>query len=210
MLFYDYHDAPNPRVVRMFAAEKGIALPLRPLDLNRGENRKPPYVTEINRTGQVPALQLDDGRVICEILPICEYLEELHPAPALIGATPEDRAEARQWTRWIDLKYVERMTEACVVQAGPIRDLYSRFNYKTMLPPEMWEICMAVAHEKLAWFDAEMAGRTFVCGNRLTLADIHLFVFIDFFEGLGLNFPRALSWVAGHYDRMKARPSAAA
>jgi glutathione S-transferase len=210
MLFYDYHDAPNPRVVRMFAAEKGIELPKRHVDVAKGENHRPPYSTEVNRTGQVPALQLDDGRVICEILPICEYLEDVFPERPMIGATPADRAEARMWTRWIDLKYVERMTEACVVNPGPIREHYARYNYKTLLPPEMGPVCAAIAHEKLAWFDAEMKGREFVCGPRITLADVHLFVFLDFFELLGLGFPRELGWVADHYARMKARPSAAA
>lgn len=220
MLLYDYHDAPNPRVVRMFAAEKGIELPKQAIDVRAGENRRPPYLTEINRTGQVPALLLPSGQVITEILPICEYLEERFPEPALIGDTPEARAETRMWTRWLDLKYVERMTEACVVRAGPIRDLYARNNYKTMLPPEDGAVLAAIAREKLAWFDAEMrrlggqtgadAGRPFVCGARLTLADIHLFVFLDFFEVLGLPYPRECVWVDGFYRRMSARPSAAA
>jgi glutathione S-transferase len=210
MLYWDYHSAPNARVPRMFAAEKGIELPLRAVDVRGGENHRAPYNTEVNRTGQVPALQLDDGTVIWEILPICEYLEEIHPAPALIGTDPKSRAQTRMWTRWIDLNYVERMTEACVVRPGPIRELYARYNYKTMSPPQEWETCAAIAREKLAWLDAEMAGREFVCGERLSLADIHLFVFLDFFEGLGLNYPRELAWIADFYRRMGARPSAGA
>jgi glutathione S-transferase len=210
MLFYDYHDAPNPRVVRMFAAEKGMDLPKRAVDVRGGENHRAPYNTEVNRTGQVPALALDDGRVITEILPICEYLEEIHPERALIGRTPEERAETRMWTRWIDLKYVERMTEACVVRPGPIRDHYARFNYKTLLPPEDGAILAQIAREKLAWFDAEMRGRAFVCGDRLTLADVHLFVFLDFFEVLGLEYPRECAWVDDFYRRMRQRPSASA
>jgi glutathione S-transferase len=210
MIFYDYHNAPNPRVVRMFAAEKGIDLPKRKVDVRAGENHRPPYSTEINRTGQVPALQLDSGRVITEILPICEYLEELYPEPALIGRDPEERAVTRMWTRWIDLKYVERMTEACVVRSGPIRDLYAQWNYKTMLPPEQGATLAQIARDKLAWLDAGLSGREFVCGERLTLADVHLYVFLDFFEKLGLNYPRECVWVHDFYARMGVRPSAAA
>ena len=208
--FYDYTNAPNPRVVRMFAVEKGLLLPLVPVDVAGGENHRPPYNTRINRTGQVPALELEDGSVICEILPICEYLEELQPERALIGSTPEERAQTRMWTRWIDLKYVERMTEACVVQAGPIRNLYAQHNYKTMLPPDMGEVCAQIAREKLLWFDAEMSGREFICGERFSVADIHLFVFLDFFEMLGLNFPREAAWVNDFYQRVQQRPSASA
>lgn len=210
MLLHDYVDAPNPRVVRMFLAEKGASVPTRQVDLANQENRRPPYVTEINRTGQVPALQLDDGSAICEILPICEYLEECFPEPALIGSTPEERARTRMWTRWIDLKYVERMTEAIVVREGLVRRIYRKFNYKTMLPPEMAPVCAQIALEKLAWLDAEMGDRAFVCGPRLTLADIHLFCFLDFFERNDLGHPRELRWVDDFHRRMAARPSAAA
>ena len=210
MIYFDYRDAPNARVPRMFAAEKGLHLQVRPVDVRGGENHRPPYSTEVNRTGQVPALQLDDGFVLREMLPICEYLEELHPEPALIGATPRERAETRMWTRWIDLKYVERMTDACVTRPGPIRQLYSRHNYKTMLPETDGDVLARMALEKLAWFDGEMAGRSFVCGDRFTLADIHLYVFLDFFEKLGLHFPRELAWVDDFYRRAGARESASA
>lgn len=209
MLFYDYHTAPNPRVVRMFAAEKGLELNKRHVDVMGGENHRAPYATEVNRTGQVPALQLDDGTVITEILPICEYLEDIHPERPMIGATPVERAETRMWTRWIDLKYVERMTEACVVRKGPIRDMYARYNYKTLLPPEMAGHCADTAYEKLAWFNGEMAGRTFVCGDRFTLADVHFYVFLDFFEQIALPYPRELAWVDDFYQRVGKRPSAA-
>jgi glutathione S-transferase len=114
------------------------------------------------------------------------------------------------WTRWIDLKYVERMTEACIVRNGPIRDVYTKYNYKTILPPECSEMCVQIAHEKLDWFNTEMNGREYVCGDRFTLADIHLFVFLRFFEKIGLNYPRELRWIDDHFRRIGARPSSTA
>src|ERR1700733_3681779 len=89
---------PNPRVVKMFMAEKGIDLPREKVDLMKGENRQPAYQSK-NPAGQTPALELDDGRIVAEILVICEYLEEKHPTPVLIGSTPEERAVTRMWTR---------------------------------------------------------------------------------------------------------------
>lgn len=88
MLYYDFKDAPNAQVPRMFAAEKSICLPTRSVDVRAAENHCAPYNVDINRTGQVPALQLDDGFVVCEIHAICEYLEDWQPAPALIGSNP--------------------------------------------------------------------------------------------------------------------------
>jgi glutathione S-transferase len=99
---------PNPRVVRMFMAEKGIQLELVKVDLMGGENRREPYLSK-NPSGQSPVLELDDGRYLAEITVICEYLYEKKPDPPLIGRTPEERAETRMWVRRIDLNIAEPM-----------------------------------------------------------------------------------------------------
>ncbi len=205
MLFYDYHGAPNPRVVRMFAAEKGIDLPIHALDLAGGETTQAPYITHINRTGQIPALVLDNGFALREVLPICEYLEEVFPEPPLIGATPEERAEARMWTRYIDLKYCETMSQACIVAEGEIREHYLRTN--RLLPSSVAPDLTAIANDRLRWIDGELVGRQFVCGPRFTLADVHFFCFLDFFELIGFPYPRDLVWLDEYYQRIKARPS---
>ena len=79
MKFYN-SIGPNPRVVKMFMAEKGIDIPRVEVNLMAGENRQPDYVAK-NPAGQMPALELDDGVILAEILPICEYLDEVHPTP---------------------------------------------------------------------------------------------------------------------------------
>ena len=93
---------PNPAVVAMFLAEKGVEIPVEKVDLMGGENRQAPYVAK-NPAGQLPCLELDDGSHLAEITAICEYLDEKYPSPPLIGTTPEERAETRMWTRRIDL-----------------------------------------------------------------------------------------------------------
>src|ERR1700749_3362107 len=100
---------PNPRVVKMFLAEKGLDVERVEVDLRGGENRRPPYNVDVNRAGQTPALELDDGARVTEITAICEYLEEAQPAPPLIGKTALDRAQTRTWTRRADLKVCEPM-----------------------------------------------------------------------------------------------------
>jgi len=93
MKFYN-SIGPNPRVVNMFMAEKGIDIPKERVDLMAGDNRKEPYLSK-NPAGQMPALELDDGVVLCEILPICEYLDETHPNPPLLPKDPLPRAKVR-------------------------------------------------------------------------------------------------------------------
>ena len=97
---------PNPRIVRMFMAEKGIDMPKQTVDLRGGENRQAEHLKR-NPHGQMPTLELDDGSYLSEITAICEYLEEKNPKPAMIGSTPEERAECRMWTRRVDLNICE-------------------------------------------------------------------------------------------------------
>ena len=208
MLLYDYHKAPNPRVVRMFAAEKGIEIPTYQLDLRGDENRRAPYRTEINRTGQVPTLVLDNGFALREVFAICEYLEEIFPAHPLIGTTAEERAEARMWSRFIDLRYVEPMSVVCVTAEGPIRDHHAPHEH--LLPSSVAIHLKGLAHHWLTWINAELEGRHFVCGDRFTLADIHLFCFVDFFGKVGFAHPRGLAWIDRHYNDIAARKSAVA
>ena len=79
---------PNPHVVRMFMAERGVDIAKEEIDIMAGANRQPDYL-EKNPHGQSPALVLDDGALITEITAICEYLDETSPGDSLIGATPE-------------------------------------------------------------------------------------------------------------------------
>src|SRR5262249_30639766 len=93
---------PNPKLVRMFAAEKGYQFAaVAEVDLLGGANRKGPYL-EKNPAGQLPSVELDDGRVISETITICELIEETKPTPALIGTNPADRAETRMWVRRVE------------------------------------------------------------------------------------------------------------
>lgn len=203
MLFYD-SIGPNPRMVRMFMAEKGIDIPTVKLDLRAGENRREPYLSK-NPSGQMPALELDDGTVLAEITAICEYLDETSPAPSLIGNTAEERAVTRMWTRRIDLNIVEPLSNGFRYAEG-----LKLFQNRIRCIPAAAADLKAIAQDKLTWLDGLIAGRSFICGERITLADILLFPFLDFFAGVGQPLNPDNKNIAAWYDRMKARPSAAA
>jgi glutathione S-transferase len=203
MKFYN-SIGPNPRVVKMFMAEKGLDIPREDVDLMSGANRKEPYLSK-NPAGQMPALELDDGVVISEILPICEYLEEVHPTPALIGANPEERGVTRMWTRRIDLNICEPMANGFRFGEG-----LQLFQNRIRTIPQASADLKTVAKEKLAWLDGLIAGKQWIVGDRFTLADIHLFVFIEFGAQVGQPLDPANKNLAAWKDRVAARPSAAA
>lgn len=194
---------PNPRVVRMFMAEKGIDIPRVEVDLRAGENRQEAHVKR-NPSGQMPTLELDDGRYLAEITAICEYLEEKHPSPPLIGTTPEERAMTRMWTRRIDLYIVEPMLNGFRSGEG-----LAFFKPRLRVMPQAADDLKTLAQEKIAWLDGLIAGHDFIAGSRFTLADILLFCTMDFAATVGQPVNRDNRNIAAWYDRVKARPSAA-
>ncbi len=192
---------PNPRVVNVFLAEKGEDLPRETVDLMSGENRQDAHLAR-NPAGQIPTLELDDGSFIAEIFPICEYLEERFPTPALIGTTPEERAVTRMWTRRIDLNVIENMTNGFRYGEG-----LSIFEDRIHVIPQAADDLKQIAQEKLAWLDGLIAGREFIVGDRFTLADIGLYAFLEFGGQVGQPLDPKLENVQAWYTRVAARPS---
>jgi glutathione S-transferase len=203
MKFYN-SIGPNPRVVKMFMKEKGIEIPFEEIDLMKGDNRREPYLSQ-NPSGQMPSLELDNGAFIAEITAICEYLDEKFPGTSLVGSTPEERAETRMWTRRADLKVCEPLANGFRFSQG-----LGLFKDRMRCLPEAADGLKAVAQDGLAWFDQQLAGREFLAGKRMTLADILLFCFLDFGAAVGQPLNPELKNLGAWYERMKARPSAAA
>ncbi len=195
---------PNPRIVRMFANEKGIQLDHQEVDLMGAENRQDQYKTK-NPAGQLPCLELDDGTVISEVTAICEYLEDTQPSPALVGENAKDKAETRMWTRRVDLNILEPLANGFRYGEG-----LAIFKDRIPTVPEASAGLKRVARTNLAWLDGLMKGNDFLCGDRFTLADILLYVFLDFGAGVGQPVPEDLPNIQAWFKRVGARPSAEA
>ena len=204
MKFYN-SGGPNPRMVRMFMAEKGFDVPKVDVDLMGGENRREAY-TKVNPAGQCPALELDDGTVLAEITAICEYVDEKKKdTPSLIGDTPEERAKTRMWTRRIDLNIAEPALNGFRFSQG-----LKLFEKRIRCIPEAADGLKATAQDRLKWLDGLMGDKPFVAGDKLTMADIMLFAMVDFMGQVGQALPADCKNLTAWYGRMKARPSAAA
>ena len=196
---------PNPRMVRMFMAEKGFDVPRVDVDLLRGENRREPYLMA-NPSGQCPALELDDGTVLAEITAICEYVDEKKKdTPSLIGDTPEERARTRMWTRRIDLNICEPAANGFRFAEG-----LKMFKDRLHCIPQAADDLKKSAQLWLGKLDKLMEGKKFICGDRFTMADVLLFNWLDFFAGMGQPIDPALKNVVAWHARVGARPSAKA
>jgi glutathione S-transferase len=186
----------------MYLAEKGISIPKKDVDLMGAENRKPPY-TDRNPGGQLPALELDNGKCIGETVAIFEYLEEKHPTPSLIGATAEERAEARQWQRRIELQITEHLYNGFRYAEGA-----ELFKTRMRILPEASAGLKAIVQDKLKWLDAQLEGKEYIAGNRFTVADIILYCALDFGGSVGQKIDPSQKNVNTWFKRVESRPSA--
>ena len=195
---------PNPHVVRMFIAELGLDIEKEEVDLMGGENRQAEHLSR-NPSGQMPTLELDDGGFLAEITVICEYLDEINGNSDLIGKTPQERAETKMWVRRIDLQIIEPLTNGFRSAEG-----YEFFKERLHLIPQAADDLKAIAQERLAWLDQQLEGKEFICGDRLTLADIMLYCFLNFGATVGQPINEGNKNISALYAKLDSLDSASA
>lgn len=203
MLFFNSpNPAPNPRRVRIFAAEKGITLPTRDLSILDREHKSDKFLA-LNPRGQTPALQLDDGTVISESVAICRYLEGLHPEPALFGRDPREQALIEMWSRRVEM-----------ILMPPVGAVWVHTHPFTARLPgrntEWGESNRPRVDEALRFFDSALQNREFLAADHYTIADILLLTTVDFAGFIGIAMSDDLVSLRAWHARVSARPSAAA
>ena len=196
--------APNPRRVAMFMAEKAISgIEIVPLDLNTLEHKSADFRVK-SPMARVPALELDDGRVLTETRAICTYLEGLHPSPNLMGVDAEERAFIEMADRRVEW-YFMLPAASCVRHTHP--------GLAPLENPQFPDFGQAQAPKVLefaTWLDAELQRQPWVAGERFTVADITAFCTLEFARLMRFKADRAgLTALQAWRDKMAARPSAA-
>ncbi|MEQ8655158.1 MAG: glutathione S-transferase [Kiloniellales bacterium] len=210
MKLYDFKMAPNPRRVRVFAAEKGIDIPKVEVDLGNRSQLNSDYVAKTT-LAEVPALELDDGTVITESTAICAYLEGLQPEPALMGTTPLEKAQIVMWDRRVELHGLQAVAEAFRNGNAFFKDrgLAGPIDYAQI--PELAERGKVRFLAFLDQLDRRLADAPYLAGDGFSIADITAMIVCDFAKVIkqGPPFdgrPNLQAW----YERVSARPSAKA
>lgn len=201
MLLYTTARAPNPRRVLMFLAEKGIHdIPLQEIDLNAQEHKSEAFRTK-SPLAKVPALELDDGRVLTETRAICTYLEGLHPEPNLMGRDFEERAFIEMADRRAEWYLLANIAN-CVRHTHPGLAPLEQPQF-----PDFGHAQARKVREVAGWFDEVLARQPWIAGERFTIADITAFCAIEFaklmkFKPADEGFVALQAW----RDRVAERP----
>lgn len=202
MKLYDFPLAPNPKKVRVYLAEKGLAMPIEPVDAINGANRTPEFLAK-NPLGGLPVLELDDGSHLAESLAIIEYLEELHPDPPMLGRAPLERARVRAAERICELGVLSNV-------AAVFQNTSPFFAQRLKQSADAADNGRTRLAANLKVLDGLIGDRPFVCGDRPTIADCTLFAALEFAEFAGLPLDPAYANLRRWHAAFKTRPSAAA
>ncbi|MYM34691.1 glutathione S-transferase family protein [Duganella sp. FT50W] len=203
MKLYTSARAPNPRRVTMFIAEKGIeGIEQVQIDLGAGQHRSADYLAR-NPFGRVPALELDDGRILCETRAICSWLEGYAPEPNLMGEGYDERAFIEMTDRRVELHLFYGIAN-CVRHTHPGLAALEQPQF-----PDYGAAQGAKMRETARWLDQVLAAQPFVAGQRFTIADITAFCALEFARGLMRFKPgsEGLAHLQAWRDRIAERPS---
>lgn len=200
MLLYQDPRAPNPRRVRIFLAEKGVAYDTIEVLIATDQHLSVEYRRK-HPLSLLPVLELGDGRIIRESMAICRYIEECHPEPNLFGADPWERSQIEQWNRHAELELLI-----------PIQNIFRNTNAfwqgRIKQAPEFAAIMTDLVGARLEWLDTELSQRTYMAGDRFTVADITAFCAIDFGRVAKIRLdPEKHKHLVAWHARCAERPS---
>ena len=203
MKLYDLPPSPNARRVRIFIAEKGLEIPIVPVNMMTGENQSEDYLAK-NSLGKMQLLELDDGTCIAESAAICRYLEEMNPNPPLMGRNPLERALVEMWHRRMELEFLIPMITIFLHTGEMWKDRVTQI-------PQVAETGILNVKERMEWLDRELDGKEFITGEDYTVADIAAqCAFVMGKAALGLRIAEDQLNLSNWFTRVSSRPTARA
>ncbi len=191
---YDFATSPNCQRVKVVLAEKKLPFEIVPVDLKKGDQKKPDYL-KLNPYGKVPVI-IDGATVLYESCVINEYLEEKYPEPSLMPKEPAKKAKIRILTDYgmahLDAPYQKLRQEL-------MKDSKERNQ-------EVIEGAKKELKNLLQRFEREIGDQPYLAGD-FSLVDAALIPRFLRMEGFGVlpdpSLPRLGKWL----QKMKERPS---
>lgn len=204
MKLYIFPVAPNPTRVRLYLAEKReagakfdveeVMVSLIDKEQQSAEHRAR------NPLAKLPVLETDDGEFLTESAAIIEYLEELVPEPAMIGATPFARARTRE---------LDRIVEVGVLR--PLADIVHATDSPLGWPPNpaVAEHARALLPPNLAILEDRLSdGRPFLMGEQPSIADCTLAAAFQFGRMKSVELPASHEAIERWDEAFRERVSA--
>lgn len=207
MKLHTFPEAPSPRRVYLFLAEKGMEIEQVFVDMRKGGHMTDEFAA-INPDCTLPVLELDDGTCLSSCAAICRYLESVQPDPPLLGSSPEEFVRIDDLDRWVEMNGLLAVMEGFRNIAPRMKDHAVPGRRPVAQIPELAER----GRQRFRWFledlDAILAKSEHVTGEAFSVADITALVTVDFAQwGLKSPLPDDLTHLARWYRAISQRPA---
>ncbi|MFV0477529.1 MAG: glutathione S-transferase family protein [Parahaliea sp.] len=203
MKLYTFDPAPNAQRLQWFINYKGIDIESIQIDLMSQQQLKPEYLA-INPAATVPALVLDDGTVLNEVIGAAIYLEAQYPDKPLLGQSALERAQIISWDHRL-------FTNCLLAVAEILRNSHPNFTNRGLpgrldVPqiPELAERGKLRLGPGFEIADEALARSPFLVGDHVSLADIDLLVCIGFASWVKASVPASCQHIQAWLPRIKA------
>lgn len=204
MKLYTYDPAPNPRRVALLLKYKGVELDAEQVDLTKGQQMSAEF-SAINPQWTVPALQLDNGEVLSDVIAICYYLDSQYPEKSVFG---KDALECAKVIAFCQRLYVDGLAAVAEVLRNGNPVFKDRALPGALNVPQIPEL-VDRGHLRLDAFYQSMnevvSGREFVVGEQLSQADIDLYVVLGFCGWVKRSIPEDCEALVQWFADMKKR-----
>ncbi|MFK4203782.1 glutathione transferase GstA [Acinetobacter junii] len=161
--------------------ELGLPFDLIKVDLQQHLTELGEDFYRLNKKGQVPVLQLEDGSFLTEGAVISQFLvDQFERKDLLPEINTVERYQTLSWMNFI---------------AAEIHKAYSPFFHESY-GEESKTIFSTILNKHYAWVDQQLDGQNYLSGSNFTIADIYLFVVTRWADFIGLDL--------GHFIHLTA------
>jgi len=206
IILYDCATAPSPRRARIFLAEKRIAHETVQVDLRNSEQLSSAY-QKINPQCTVPALRTEEGSILTDNAAISAYLEARYPEPALLGSTPNEKAQIASWNWRVEFEGLMAVAEALRNSAPAManRALPGQMDYPQI--PELAQRGLARLQQFFSMLNERLTDRNFIATDSFSVADITAVAAVDFARVVKIKPGEQYSHLHRWRAAMAQRPS---
>jgi len=167
-----YKPGASSLAAHIVLREAGLDFTIEKVDLSSQKTEHGEDYLSINPKGKVPAMLLDDGAVLTEVVAIVQYLADRVPDRHLIPpANTLSRYQALEWLNFISSELHKSL--------GPLMEADTPANYKSVLREQI--------ENKLLYLERELADQDFLMGTRFSVADAYLFTMLTWVDALAFD-----------------------
>lgn len=207
MKLYTFDVAPNARRLQLFLNYKGIELDTQQIDIGPAQEQHGEEYAAINPLRTVPALQLDDGTVITEVIAQAAYLEALYPEKPLMGSSDLEKAMVLNWDHLLLISGFAGIRDMFRNKAKGFAGRASTGSLSLVQIPELIERGGLVLDDFWPRIETRLCESSWVAGDNFTFADIDLYCLVEFAGWVKRGIPEECPTLKAWHERATAELS---